>query len=124
MTFAWILQRWRKWTQNVRLRGRLRQYFIPTNATMYWVTESMAPQSLLPQRPTLALAALPTNRTPSIEAPAGFSRSWPATPTPPGATVATTRGRLCLRNEAPTATGFNRSYGQGARPRRALRTLG
>ena len=73
---AWILQRWRKWSdKNGDFEEVFNRDFILTNATIYWVTESIG-SSIRSYRNAHNLPWQPSHtRTPLVETPAGLCSS-------------------------------------------------
>jgi hypothetical protein len=71
---AWILQRWRKWSdKNGVFEDVFDRDFILTNATIYWITESIG-SPIRSYRNANRWPWQPSHdRTPAIEAPAGFT---------------------------------------------------
>jgi pimeloyl-ACP methyl ester carboxylesterase len=104
---AWILQRWRKWSdKNGVFEDVFDRDFILTNATIYWVTESIG-SSIRSYRNANRWPWQPShNRTPAIEAPAGFT-FLAGDHYPPGATVDT---RIAHFENGPTRDWFNPVY--------------
>ena len=103
---AWLLQRWRSWSDN---DGDVESVFprdhILTNATIWWVTKSIqytlrtyANGARYPWEPS-------HDRTPSIEAPAGFT--FLGYENPPGVT---TERRVENFLASPVAASFNPVY--------------
>jgi pimeloyl-ACP methyl ester carboxylesterase len=87
---AWILQRWRKWSdKNGDFDAVFDRDFILTNATIYWVTQSIG-------------SSIRSYRN---------ANNWPWEPshdrTPPGATVDT---RIAAFESGPTRDWFNPIY--------------
>ena len=104
---AWILQRWRKWSdKNGVFEDVFDRDFILTNATIYWITESIG-SSIRSYRNANRWPWQPShNRTPAIEAPAGFT-FLAGDHYPPGATVDT---RVAFFENGPTRDWFNPVY--------------
>ena len=104
---AWILQRWRKWSdKNGVFEDVFDRDFILTNATIYWVTESIG-SSIRSYRNANRWPWQPSHdRTPTIEAPAGFT-FLAGDHYPPGATVDT---RVAFFENGPTRDWFNPVY--------------
>jgi pimeloyl-ACP methyl ester carboxylesterase len=104
---AWILQRWRKWSdKNGDFDAVFDRDFILTNATIYWVTQSIG-SSIRSYRNANNWPWEPSHdRTPAIEAPAGFT-FLAGDRYPPGATVDT---RIAAFENGPTRDWFNPIY--------------
>jgi hypothetical protein len=104
---AWILQRWRKWSdKNGVFEDVFDRDFILTNATIYWITESIG-SSIRSYRNANRWPWQPSHdRTPAIEAPAGFT-FLAGDHYPPGATVDT---RVAFFENGPTRDWFNPVY--------------
>ena len=104
---AWILQRWRKWSdKNGVFEDVFDRDFILTNATIYWITESIG-SSIRSYRNANRWPWQPShNRTPAIEAPVGFT-FLSGDHYPPGATVDT---RVAFFENGPTRDWFNPIY--------------
>jgi pimeloyl-ACP methyl ester carboxylesterase len=104
---AWILQRWRKWSdKNGVFEDVFDRDFILTNATIYWVTESIG-SSIRSYRNANRYPWTPSHdRTPLIEAPAGFT-FLAGDRYPPGATVET---RPAYFENSPHHQWFNPIY--------------
>jgi len=104
---AWILQRWRKWSdKNGVFEDVYDRDFILTNATIYWVTESIG-SSIRSYRNANRWPWQPSHdRTPAIEAPAGFT-FLAGDHYPPGTTAGT---RVAFFENGPTRELFNPVY--------------
>jgi pimeloyl-ACP methyl ester carboxylesterase len=104
---AWILQRWRKWSdKNGVFEDVWPRDHILTNATLYWVTESIG-SSIRSYRNLKLYPWTPSHdRSPAIEAPAGFT-FLAGDRYPPGATVET---REAFFDNGPTRSWFNPVY--------------
>ncbi|MCI2422968.1 epoxide hydrolase [Saccharopolyspora sp. K220] len=104
---AWILQRWRKWSdRNGVFEDIFDRDFILTNATIYWVTQSIG-SSIRSYRNANRWPWQPSHdRTPAIEAAAGFT-FLAGDHYPPGATLET---RVALFENGPTRDWFNPIY--------------
>ena len=104
---AWILQRWRKWSdKNGVFEDVFDRDFILTNATIYWITESIG-SSIRSYRNANRWPWQPSHdRTPAIEAPAGFT-FLAGDHYPPGVTADT---RVAYFENGPTRDWFNPVY--------------
>ncbi|SCE77771.1 epoxide hydrolase family protein [Micromonospora mirobrigensis] len=110
---AWLLQRWRKWSdKNGVFEEAYPRDHILTNATIYWVTRSIG-SSIRSYRNAVRYPWQPSHdRTPAIEAPAGFT-FLSGDVYPPGTTVDT---RVTAFENGPTRQWFNPVYAK-AHPR-------
>jgi pimeloyl-ACP methyl ester carboxylesterase len=104
---AWILQRWRKWSdKNGVFEDVFDRDFILTNATIYWVTESIG-SSIRSYRNANRWPWQPSHdRKPAVEAPAGFT-FLAGDRYPPGATVDT---RVAFFENGHSRDWFNPVY--------------
>jgi pimeloyl-ACP methyl ester carboxylesterase len=104
---AWILQRWRKWSdKNGDFDAAFSKDHILTNATIYWVTESIG-SSIRSYRNAHRYPWQPSHdRTPLIQAPAGFTFLL-GDAYPPGATL---ENRVDLFKNGPTAGFYDVRY--------------
>ena len=84
---SWILQRWKKWSdQRVLFEETFPKDEILTNATIYWVNQAIGSSIRAYKNANRYLWQPSHNRTPAIEAPAGFT-FLTGDAYPPGATV-------------------------------------
>ena len=71
---SWILQRWKKWSdQRVLFEESFPKDEILTNATIYWVNQAIGSSIRAYKNANRYLWQPSDNRTPAIEAPAGFT---------------------------------------------------
>ncbi|AXB78901.1 epoxide hydrolase family protein [Novosphingobium sp. P6W] len=111
---AWILQRWRHWSdKNAAFDPVFTRDHVLTNATIYWVTESIG-SSIRAYKNANRYPWMPSHdRTPLVQAPAGFTFLG-GDPYPPGETVET---RVPNFRNGPLAAQFNivhaKAYGKG-----------
>jgi pimeloyl-ACP methyl ester carboxylesterase len=101
---AWLVQRWRKWSDpDVPFEEAFSLEHILTNATIYWVTESIG-SSIRVYKNAVRYPWTPSHdRRPAVEAPAGFT-FLAGDAYPPGAGVA---NRVALFENGPTREWFN-----------------
>jgi hypothetical protein len=104
---AWVLQRWKKWSdKNGVFEDVFDRDFILTNATIYWVTESIG-STIRSYRNANRYPWTPSHeRMPAVEPPAGFT-FLAGDHYPPGSTVDT---RLAYFENSPTRGWFNPIY--------------
>jgi pimeloyl-ACP methyl ester carboxylesterase len=104
---AWILERWRKWSdKNVDFTETWSRDHILTNATIYWVSESIG-SSIRGYRNAVRYPWKPVHdRSPVMEAPTGFT-FLAGDAYPPGATTET---RVAAFENGPTGHMYNTVY--------------
>jgi pimeloyl-ACP methyl ester carboxylesterase len=104
---AWLLQRWKKWSdKNGDFATAFPRDHILTNATIYWVNASIG-QSIRSYRNAVRYPWAPSHdRTPAIEAPAGFT-FLAGDHYPPGADVGS---RVQIFESGPTRPWYNPVY--------------
>jgi pimeloyl-ACP methyl ester carboxylesterase len=101
---AWLLQRWKKWSdKNGDFADAFPRDHILTNATIYWVNAAIG-QSIRSYRNAVRYPWTPSHdRTPAIEAPAGFT-FLAGDRYPPGSDVA---NREAIFENGPTRHWYN-----------------
>jgi pimeloyl-ACP methyl ester carboxylesterase len=102
---AWLLQRWKKWSdKNGDFDAVFSRDFILTQATVFWVTQSIGP-SIRMYRNTIRYPWTPVHdRQPVVEPPAGFTFLL-GDAYPPG--VRTPQERIAAFENGPTRGLFN-----------------
>jgi hypothetical protein len=100
-TLAWILQRWRKWSdKNGVFEDLFDRDFILTNATIYWITESIG-SSIRSYRNANRWPWQPSHdRPPAIEAPPAAATSCPGRTRKPSSTTSALPSQTPLTNRA------------------------
>jgi pimeloyl-ACP methyl ester carboxylesterase len=101
---AWLLKRWKKWSdQSVDFATAFPKEHIMTNATLFWVTQSIGP-SIRIYRNANRFPWKPSHgRQPQIEAPTGFT-FFLGDVFPPGATM---ENRVDIFKSGPAGPWFN-----------------
>ncbi|MFF0967265.1 epoxide hydrolase family protein [Streptomyces sp. NPDC003703] len=104
---AWLLQRWKKWSDKNN-RDKFDEVFprdfILTNATIYWVTQSIGSSMRVYKNAVRHPWKPEHDRHPQVEPPAGFSLLLGDT-YPPG--VRTTEERVAAFENGPSRPWFN-----------------